>query len=81
MIINKINNFPALIEMEVLKDDKWELMVYHYCNNKDALYRKMETLKSLYAVSDKTYRIFITYQSKMNRYVKKRRECGNIPRT
>ena len=80
MIINKINNFPALIEFEVFKDNKWELMIYHYCKNKDALYSKMETLRSLYAVADREYRIFVTYQSKMNRYAKKR-ECRNIPRT
>ena len=72
MVINKLNNFPALIEFEIFKGEKWEVMAYHYCNNKEALYKKMETFKSLYAVSNRQYRIFITYQSKLNRYKKKR---------
>jgi len=73
-MINKLNNFPALIEFEVKKGENWEVMIYHYCNNKEALYKKMETLKSLYAVSNREYRIFVTYQSKLNRYSKKEKE-------
>jgi hypothetical protein len=61
-----LKNFPALIEFEVFKGEKWEVMAYHYCNDKRALYNKMETFKSLYVVPDRQYRIFITYQSKLN---------------
>jgi hypothetical protein len=70
-MISKLNNFPALLEMEVKKGEDWQLMISHYCNNKEALYKKMETLKSLYVVSNREYRIFITYQSKVNRYLKR----------
>jgi len=70
-MINKFNNFPVKIELEVLRGDTWEIMVSHVCNNYESLYKKMEVIRSLYAIKEKNYRIYVTYQSKINRLMKR----------
>lgn len=67
---SNLNNFPALIELQVFVGDKWEVMLSHLCYNKESLYRKMEVIKTMYVL--KKYRIFVTYQSKLNRYADKK---------
>jgi hypothetical protein len=66
----KRSAFPISIEVEVKIDGIWEITHNLTANNSGALYLKMENIKTLLALDNKTYRITFVLNSKVNSYTK-----------
>jgi hypothetical protein len=67
----KPSAFPIKIEVEVEIDKHWEITHNLTANNSGSLYSKMESIKTLYALENKTYRITFVVNSKVNDLLKK----------
>jgi hypothetical protein len=62
--------FPITIQLEVeSRDGEWVVMSIHLCKNIDSLYDKYKSIKSLYMLENKSYRIILILQSKLNSQV------------
>ncbi len=59
--------FPITIQLEVeTKVGVWEVMVAFFCKTESSLYLKYELIKTMYVLDNKSYRIVLIVQSKLN---------------
>ena len=61
--------YPLNLQLEVYDSvfDQWNTLETIFIKNKSMLVSKMEYLKSYYKLNDKTYRIILIINSKMNK--------------
>ena len=69
----KLSAFPIIIELEVLEEGVWIIVLSYRVNSINLLYIKMANIKSMYVLDEKNYRIMLTLNSKVNNYVEKER--------
>jgi len=67
----KPSAFPITIEVEVKINNIWEITHNLTANSSGSLYSKMENIKTLLALDNKTYRITFIVNSKVNALLKK----------
>jgi len=67
----KPSAYPITIEVEVEINRHWEITHNLTVHNSSSLYSKMESIKTLYALENKTYRITFVVNSKVNALLKK----------
>lgn len=66
----KRSAFPIRVELETLDTfGKWNVMLTYVVNDISVLYKKIETIKTMYVMDKKEYRIFFYMQSKVNTYL------------
>jgi hypothetical protein len=66
----KRSAFPIRVELETIDGfGKWNVMLTYVVNDISVLYKKIETIKTMYVLDKKEYRIFFYMQSKVNTYL------------
>ena len=63
----KPSAFPIVIDLEVKDEyDNWIIAFTCLVNSNKTLYKKMETIKTMYVLDNREYRIMFRLNSKMN---------------